>query len=912
MSVGTSLLRCAAILTLAAPIFAGTLTITVKDPGQALVAGAVVEVTAQAAKSTDNTGRATFDQLPSGNYRVSVTKTGFAPWEGRITVADRPVNLTVALKLSTLSTSVKVTARRSPLANSDPNYQALRTAKLSKVYQVSNLVLTRDSGTLVFRSGSFSFLPPVLDHVTTGVFVGDGNFQLKTPDPLAALRLKHMSGSESVSEDFTATVIFFSDATFDEIKKNSQLIDASTEKHEAELKRVRSVIQTRKSPESFLRPLTQLERMLNFEDIPNYDAEILAELYNGDTGEQKGSFRAFVRGKKYGDLRFILNPHGAMPVLQASEEVALIDFDPNSDSDGVWYLGHRYSETKPDSKEEKRLIAPEHYKIEAGIGNRNLIGNQPDLTVTCNMKFHALQDGVRMLKLDMIADLQVTRVTWNVNGNGAEIPFVEESRGHDGSFYLQMPEALAKGRTYDVTFEYAGGEILQSRNGGVPPRRIWYPTPVGGVSRATYDLTFRIPDRTLIVASGKEVRQSREGAWDVSQWTSEVPITQAVFRWLERGTFKTTLEQTTGTQMSVYTADSGGRGFLPPSSGDALIDTGNALRVFSAWFGYSSFENVAVIVGNGADSLPGLVFVPPVAMAGYSGVATQRMVMSNGGAGALNPKLRTGLDEAFPSLMALQWWGHTVTPASFHDQWLSNGLGSFSASVYDTEASNGDYKERWNNAHEQLLSKNRFGVRPNDAGPVWMGILNDAPKTPAASFLLNAQKGAFVIQMLRSLMWDSHNGDADFQAMMQDFLRTFANSGVSTDDFKQVVEKHMKPSMDLGGNHHMDWFFNEWIYGTEIPSYRMEYSLKPGENGGTVIDAKLTQSGVSPQFRMNVPIFGEFAGKKDRLGVVTMHGNSSYEFKLTSPVSPKQILLNINHDILTEKDEVVVAKGGPK
>jgi aminopeptidase N len=258
--------------------------------------------------------------------------------------------------------------------------------------------------------------------------------------------------------------------------------------------------------------------------------------------------------------------------------------------------------------------------------------------------------------------------------------------------------------------------------------------------------------------------------------------------------------------------------------------------------------------------------------------------------------------------MAQQWWGNTLTAASFHDQWLASGLASFSASVFDAEVNNGDYKERWNRAHEDLLSKNRFGVRPNDAGPVWMGLLNDAPKTPAASGLLNAQKGAFVIQMLRSLMWDPHSGDSDFQAMMQDFVATFTNSRVSTEDFKKVVEKHMKPPMNIDGNRQMDWFFDEWIYGTEIPSYRLEYSLKPGESGSSVMDAKLTQSGVSPSFRMLVPIFGEFVGRKDRLGVVAIRGNSTLEFKATSAQRPKQVLLNINHDILSDKDEVVIAK----
>ena len=215
MSAGTLILRCIALTGLCLPMLAGSLTVTVKDPGQALVSEAKVEVTAQTetvpqTKSTDATGRATFDQLPAGTYNVSVKKEGFAPWEGHITVADRPVNLTVPLKITTLSTSVRVTARRSPLLNSDPNYQSLRTTKLTKVYQVSNLVLTRDAGSFTFRSGSFSFLPPVLNHVTTGVFVGEGNFQLKTADALSALRLKHMAGAEEISEDFTAMVVFFS------------------------------------------------------------------------------------------------------------------------------------------------------------------------------------------------------------------------------------------------------------------------------------------------------------------------------------------------------------------------------------------------------------------------------------------------------------------------------------------------------------------------------------------------------------------------------------------------------------------------------------------------------------------------------------------------------------------------------
>src|SRR6185437_514469 len=250
---------------------------------------------------------------------------------------------TVSLKITAANTSMQVSGKRSPLANSDPNYQALRKGHLTQVYRVSNLTITRDVGTLNFRSGAFSFLPPVLGHVTTAVFVGDGNFQLKPTLDLAANHLHRIMGADAVNEDFTAMVVYFSDSTFDEVKKNSELADESTQLEEEALKRVKELIETRREPNMIARPLTLLERLLTYEDIPNYEAEVLEELYNGET---PGSFRAFIRGKKYSDLRFLLNPHGAMPILPASEEVALLDFDPSSYSDGVWYLSHYAAELR--------------------------------------------------------------------------------------------------------------------------------------------------------------------------------------------------------------------------------------------------------------------------------------------------------------------------------------------------------------------------------------------------------------------------------------------------------------------------------------------------------------------------------------------------------------------------------------
>jgi aminopeptidase N len=162
--------------------------------------------------------------------------------------------------------------------------------------------------------------------------------------------------------------------------------------------------------------------------------------------------------------------------------------------------------------------------------------------------------------------------------------------------------------------------------------------------------------------------------------------------------------------------------------------------------------------------------------------------------------------------------------------------------------------------------------------------------------------------MLRSMMWDGQKGDDDFRAMMRDFVKQFANQAVSTEGFKRVVEKHINWAMDMDGNHRMDWFFNEWVYGTDIPSYRMEYSLTAEEAGKWILTGKLTQSGVSPGFKILVPFFAEYGGKKFRIGVASMQGNSSADLKLTLPEQPKRILLNLNYDVLTEHEEVKLIK----
>ena len=135
-----------------------------------------------------------------------------------------------------------------------------------------------------------------------------------------------------------------------------------------------------------------------------------------------------------------------------------------------------------------------------------------------------------------------------------------------------------------------------------------------------------------------------------------------------------------------------------------------------------------------------------------------------------------------------------------------------------------------------MLNRNKEGFRPIDAGPITMGYrLSNSREGFDIYRRLIYPKGAYILHMLRMMMWDRKDSDKLFKETMHDFVTTYAGRAATTEDFKATVEKHMTPAMDLEHNHTMDWFFNEYVYGTALPSYKFDYSFETAANGDAVL-----------------------------------------------------------------------------
>jgi aminopeptidase N len=181
-----------------------------------------------------------------------------------------------------------------------------------------------------------------------------------------------------------------------------------------------------------------------------------------------------------------------------------------------------------------------------------------------------------------------------------------------------------------------------------------------------------------------------------------------------------------------------------------------------------------------------------------------------------------------------------------------------------------------------------------------MGLRLISPRTGDAYQNVTYPKGAYVLQMLRSMMrsTDDHDQDKAFIAMMHDFVESHRERAATTESFKAIAEKHMTKLMDFGRNGRLDWFFDEWVYGTQVPRYHFDSQLGSADGGQVKLHMTITQSEVDEHFAMLVPIFADFGKGMIRLGQVGVIGNSTRSVDFVLPSQPKKVALNAYKDIL--------------
>jgi hypothetical protein len=891
---------------LQSPLKADTISGTVKDPSGAVVAGARIEISGgnlqqNVVLTTDESGRFVAPNLTAAKYSVRVTKEGF---DESLTTVDLHGTAEIDLKLSIAAqqTSVNVSEKSLAFANSDSTYRHLRDIGLGPTYVCENVKFTMDVGTFELKSGTITFLNPVAQFVTGAIFVGEGHFSLKPVISVDEQEMRRRSGSATAEEDFTEAMFRFTGGVYPQIAGKLSGKAATPAEASSVLEHWKKKLRHRSEvAEGFT------QAILEDATIDNVDADVLASIYNP---KHPAFFNAYMAGKPHKDLRFFIRTRvGAVPQLDSPEEVALINCDGGSNNDGIWYSQHLVAELKAktaSSAEDRRLFATRRYSVETVIGKNNHFFSRATVT------FSPLIEGERVLKFGLLPTLRVTRVS---DQDGKDLHYIQESRKEDGSFYAILKEAPAPGAEHAITIEYAGDKVLYDAGGGsyyVGARESWYPNLNGFGEKALYDLTFKVPKSNVVISVGKPQGETTEEGFAVSHWVTPVPVAVAGFNYGKyvKVDFPDTI---THYNISGYYLpelpdnlrpfQNGPLGGMAPGAMTKyVLDQARAqLQVCTHFFGKAPYDNLNITEQPNfafGQSWPNLVYLP---ISAYID-STQRWMLF----GHIDSKFTGFVQEVTPHEVAHQWFGHSVSWASYHDQWLSEGFADFAAGLFLQQAVGPkwekDYLEYWERQKKRILEKNSYGVSPNDAGPLWLGLRLISPKSAQAYQGVTYSKGAYVLLMLRSMMYDdqSASGDKDqaFIDMMHDFIESHHDKPASTESFKAIAEKHMTKQMDLQKNGRLDWFFREWVYGTQVPSYQFKYDVEPGQGGHVKVRAELTQSEVDDQFAMFVPVFGDFGKGMVRLGQFPIVGNSTRTLVFNIDHQPKKLAINVFKDVL--------------
>jgi hypothetical protein len=802
--------------------------------------------------------------------------------------------LTLLLSLSPAFAQTPAAATAAaPAPVVDPTYAALLKPLVSPegAVSVENLVLKRDAAIFTFKKGTFYFIVPVDGRITGVVYTGDGEIVFSPPTAPEARNLSVFTRQPVFVEQFKSGVFRFTDSTADEIKAAAGPNPNTYESDRSDL--TAALVEVEQDS----------RKKLNY----NVQARLLGDILRGGPGNL---FMAFIRGRKYEKLLFTIDPQGADDV--SPEEVSLRAYD--STRPAIWaafHLASEYASGTASSSEIRDPIDIQSHELNVQFEKSGFLRGKARTTINANL------DNLRVLPLSLFFTLRVQQVT---DAEGKPLPFIQGDRAdEDSHFWVILPQPLKKGSSVVINTTYEGKDAVTNEGDGnyfPVARSDWYPNSSFG-DYASYDITLTVPKRLQAVATGSLVSQRVEGEQSISVWKSDMPQTVAGFNlgdfkvqqakeekinylveaWANKNPpdFVKSLQHQTQPQMSLggNKTESVALGNMSTVSmmDHALSEAKVAMLLYTDYFGPLPYKRIAMTqqtACNFGQSWPTLVYLPICSFFDDS-------VKHQLGLGDSRGYWRV----VGPHEVAHQWFGHLVGFNSYRDQWMSEGFSDFAASLFIQAVWNKpqEYLSFWKDEQDLIVERNKDGIRAIDVGPLTQGRRLGYGAYRRVAYA----KGAFILQMIRMMMWKPDTGDTAFRGFMHDFMRDYGNRAVTTEDFKACLEKHMLPNMDLAGNHRMDWFFDQYVYGTALPEYTVTHSFDR-RGDGFVLKLKLSQAGVNDKFVMLVPLYLELAdGRVTRLGALTLHGNSSFEQEI--PLTglkdpPRRAMVNYNFDVL--------------
>lgn len=760
--------------------------------------------------------------------------------------AGRPTSV---LFLSLLATRLAAQGPAASYEDAFRNLWKLRPA--DRAATVDHLVLHRDRAELTLDAGTLYLMEPVGGRPMAAVFRGSGRLHYTPGTRMERERLRIFRKADEYDEPLDEAVLFFADSTLAELERQATFGPGT-------------------APGDLAGRFRELLDYFGDEGDRALHPDLLDPVLNG---EASGLFLVMVSNHANDPWMLLVDPaavEGVQLLTRAKRTAAT-----------------RRTEAVTMNRPEGDATPPGEYaerRPGAHVARYTLQVRLPQST-TGDLKFSAAGT------LEIVADSSI----------GPWIPFViypemtvDSASWTDGTpaavvlakdnpyVWVRAGHRLAAGEQVTLRLGYHGDLIERFRDWFYIKSSIaWYPVSLEGRYPAQFDLTFLSPEGFQLAAVGERTDSAAAPDHMIrTRWVTPAPIRNASFN---VGVFESyRVPATEGPPVTILWSDDMHKAFtrgtgvlrgrnMKQQVGDDVV---NALKFYEHVYGPAPVKQfyATEIPWLHGEAWPGII--------GLSWVTFQQTD-------------QRGADEVFRAHeVAHQWWGIKVDYATYHDRWLSEGLASFSGLWYLQT------RRQANDKYFSLLDEWKASImlRRDDPLPVWLGHRVVTANTTVDDYnAIVYEKGAWAFHMLRILLLDLPSMSEDrFTRAMQAFYAAHAGGRASTADLQQVFEQTTGQPMG--------WFFDEWVYGTGIPTYKVAW--KPEQAGARwQVRLRVQQERVPPEFLMYVPVAITLENKQVARVRVKVTGATT-ELAIPVPGKPKEVQFNDLQGVLAEVKQV--------
>ena len=801
--------------------------------------------------------------------------------------------------------------------------------------RVENLTFEKDAAKWTMTG--WILLRKQVDGITyRASFFGDGRFELVPPIRMEVEQVKRFLGTPSVDVKFKTSRFTFTGADdqafFEKLTYTAEAAakcEAENDDCKSQVKAIRERLEKGETEEAVSRrrfselttAATAYERFLD----PHFEGGFTSEM-KVDVPETTDKSRPYLV-----NLTFDYDP-------DSLEEVALAGTWDHGKSQPQSLITRFHAKGQYDATSNRTAssaFAETETKSDFAVRTNTFRikldpGTKREMVMKADMDCLILGDAVRFLVFYVTGALAVTKAT--VDGGPAEYmqPEVPGTDRHANFVLVTVPRVLKKNDELKVSLELEG-RILVNINSGtwrVAEEDNWFPAAPGDTAGIAprFVTTLLTPKGFTAIANGKQSAcdpSEAEADMECTKFTTNTGIDFATFNIgrdfrVDKGESLDEDADRDGkidpkVPIRVYTNATAKNNFeyvdpdnpilvqrrsysLSENGPDAVGRAQIAHKVYTEWFGPCPYDTLMITPhpkGHGRGSASLLLisqdaFLSSTANAEWASLTKQTYRPYD-------------LIAFLVHEIAHQWWGGAVRIRGDRDQWFSEGFADYGAALVLEELDKvNDTKWFWGKLsefREHLLKDDGYS---NGVAPLCLGNrFASAENRPGYQGVFGRQnfmysKGAYVMHMLRMLAraraGTPEKGDALFKDAMHDFVSECVRSGrpPSNVDMERMLSKSM--GMPL------DWFFDQWIYGTGVPKVDWSYRVAQNADGTWAVDGRLKQKDTAFQF----PLAVSFFEKDKELGFgYTWIGKQETEFHLGPlPFKPEHVDVNTEFGVL--------------